>query len=150
MKPSFRNDKFPSTLRYRWVFVRANLQVEQNLEKVQALARRAKAAGYNGIVLADYKLQILDRAPSHYFRHARDLRESAAELGLEIVPLVCPVGYSNGLLSHDPNLAEGVPVRGAPFIVKNRVARLIADQRVMLKRAQTIRVKTFRQYHASR
>jgi hypothetical protein len=149
MKASLVNGKFSSALRYRWVYVRANLQVEKNLKEVQALARRAKAVGYNGIVLADYKLQILDSVPPNYFRNIAALKHSISELGLEIFPAVCPVGYSNGLLSHDPNLAEGVPVRDAPFIVRNRVARLMADEPIPLTGDQRLRVKTFRQYHVS-
>jgi len=100
-------------LRHRWLFVRTNLQVKRNLDKVQNLLRRAKAVDYNGIVLADYKLQFLDRVPAWYFRHVAALMRLASKLGLEIYPTVCPIGYSNGLLSHNPNLAEGVPVRDA-------------------------------------
>jgi hypothetical protein len=149
MRASTSNGSSDPPLQYRWIYVRANLQVQQNLKDAQALAARAKAAGYNGIVLDDYKLQVLDRVPSRYFVNLAALKHSASELGLKIFPVVCPIGYSNGLLSHDPNLAEGVPVREAPFIVKNREARLMADAPVPLKGDQIVRVETFRQYHVS-
>src|SRR5271166_3293630 len=96
MTVSSLKSKFSSALRHRWVYVRANLQVVRNLKEVQALAKRARAAGYNGIVLADYKLQILDRVPPNYFRNIAALKHTARELGLEIFPAVCPIGYSNG------------------------------------------------------
>ena len=57
----------------RWVYLQQNLQVKENLPKIEAILRRAKAAGYNnGVVLADYKLNILDRVPEHYFTNAAE------------------------------------------------------------------------------
>ena len=53
---------------FRWVYLQQNLQVTENLPKIEAVLRRAAEAGYNGVVLADYKLNILDRVPDHYFR----------------------------------------------------------------------------------
>jgi hypothetical protein len=29
---------------------------------------------------------------------------------MEVIPCIAPIGYSNGLLMHDTNLAEGLPV----------------------------------------
>jgi hypothetical protein len=88
------------------------------------MVMRAAAAGYNGVVLADYKLQILDRVPDFYFEHIEQFRTVADGLGLEIIPTVASIGYSDGLLAHDPNLAEGIPVKEAPFVVRGGVARL--------------------------
>ena len=47
-------------LDYRWVYVAQNLQVEENVGKVENLMRWAKKAGYNGMVLADYKPSVLN------------------------------------------------------------------------------------------
>ena len=52
---------------------------------------------------------------------------------LEIVPAVFPVGYSNDLLWHDPNLIEALPVRDAPIVVRDGVARLESDSALALK-----------------
>jgi hypothetical protein len=111
----------------RWVYLQLNLQVAENVDKAEALLRRAAAAGYNGVVLADYKLNILDRVPSHYFRHAARVKALARELKIEIIPTVAPIGYSDGLLAHNPNLAEGIPVKDAPFVVRDGVARLDSE-----------------------
>jgi hypothetical protein len=73
-------------------------------------------------VLADYKLSLLDSVPEQYFANARALMKTASSLGMDIYPCVCPMGYSNGLLSHDPNLAEGLPVKDATFVVSGRSA----------------------------
>src|SRR5262249_31652328 len=50
------------------------------------------------------------------------VKRAAREAGLEIIPAVFPVGYSAGVLAHDPNLAEGLPVKDAPFVVRGRAA----------------------------
>ena len=105
-------------LELRWVYLQQNLQVAENLPKIEAILRRAAKSGYNGVVLADYKLNILDRVPDHYFKNAAKFRDLCRELKLEIVPAVAGFGYSSGILAHDPNLAEGLPARDVPFIVK--------------------------------
>lgn len=111
----------------RWFYLQMNLQVAENVPKVTAIMRRAADAGYNGLVLADYKLNILDRVPEHYFRNFAEVQELARELKLEIIPTVAAIGYSDGLLAHDVNLAEGIPVRDAPFVVRAGVATLESD-----------------------
>ncbi len=45
----------------RWIYLQQNLQVADNIPKIEAILRRGAKAGYNGVVLADYKLNILDR-----------------------------------------------------------------------------------------
>lgn len=102
----------------RWLYLQQNLQVRENVTKLEPILRRAAAAGYNGVVLADYKLNILDRVPEHYFSNAAKFQELCKELKLEIIPAVAGFGYSSGILAHDPNLAEGLPVRDAPFVVR--------------------------------
>src|SRR5262249_17773188 len=52
------------------------------------------------------------------------VRRAAAQHQLELIPTVFPIGYSSGLLAHDPNLAEGPPVMDAPFVVKDGEAVL--------------------------
>lgn len=103
-------------LAYRWVYMAHNLQVRENAEEVQRLMRRARAAGYNGVALADYKLQILDRVPEHYFANLAAVKATAKELGLGLYPAVCQVGHAGGILSHDPNLIEGQQVRDSVFV----------------------------------
>src|SRR6476646_2625203 len=105
----------------RWVYLQQNLQVTENVPKLEALLRRAEKAGYNGVVLADYKLNILDRVPEHYFRNAEQFKKTCDELKLEIIPAVMSFGYSDGILAHDPNLAEGLPCRNQPLRIKGGI-----------------------------
>jgi hypothetical protein len=108
----------------RWVYCSANLQVDQSVKDVIALIDRAKQAGYTTMLIADYKLQVLDRVPDFYFRNVEKVKAAATRAGIELVPAVFSVGYSNGHLSHDPNLAEGLPVVDQPYVVKELTERV--------------------------
>ena len=110
--------------RDRWVYLSTNLLVDDNVATAEALFQRAAKSGYTGIMLADYKFQILDRMDERYFRNAERVKSAAARAGLEIIPAVFSIGYSNGILAHDPNLAEGIPASKVPHVVRDRVAVL--------------------------
>ncbi len=111
----------------RWFLARHNLLVNENVDQLVSLIERAGKCGYNGVVLGDFKFNILDRMPEHYFQNVARVRKAAAAAKIEIIPAVFPIGYSDGLLIHDPNLAEGLPVESAPFVVKDGVAVLATD-----------------------
>lgn len=115
----------------RWVYSMYNLQVGSSADEVVRLIRRAKAAGYTGVVLADYKFNILNAVPDFYFKNVARVKAAADEAGIELIPSVFPIGYSNGLLAHDPNLAEGLPVKDAPFAVRDD-GRAMIESRVKL------------------
>src|SRR5207247_10387647 len=107
-----------------------NLQVDANVPKLQQLWTRDAKAGYTKILMADSKmakLGDLGGMEKTYAANAERVKKIAAELNLEIVPALFHIGYSNSMLWHDPNLAEGLPVRDALFVVKDGEARLAAD-----------------------
>jgi hypothetical protein len=116
----------------RWFYAPFNLLVNEQADKAIALIERAGKAGYNGVLLADYKFNILDRMGPEYFRNVERVKQAAAKAKVEIIPAVFPIGYSEGLLAHDPNLAEGLPVEVAPFVVKGREAHLVPDPKTTL------------------
>jgi hypothetical protein len=113
----------------RWVFLMHNLQVDAEADEVLRLIDRSRKAGYTGIVLADHKLNRLGDVAPEWFRNADRVKKAAAAAKLELIPAVFPIGYSSGLLYHDPNLAEGVPVRDAPFVAKGARVVPAADGR---------------------
>jgi hypothetical protein len=136
-----------SHLPYRLFFYKSNFIVAENVRRLAHTMHHAKAAGYNGIVLDDYKFQILDRLSPNYFRHLEEIKRTAAELQIALYPMVARFGYSNGLLAHDPNLAEGLPVVRAPYTMRDGYASLLAEPPIRLTADQTVRVSRFRQYH---
>lgn len=122
----------PITLRERLVYCTFNLQAPQDLAALALVMRRAAAAGYTGIVLADFKFGNLTRQGRHYLANVERVKTLAADLHLEIIPAVFPIGDSRGFLALDPNLAEGLPVRDALFVVRAGLAALEPDPPVAL------------------
>ena len=111
----------------QWLYVSRNLWVDKNIADLEALFQRAAKAGYTHVLLADSKFAKLADMDARYFRNIDRTKKSAEAAGLEIVPALFSVGYSNDLLWHDPNLIEALPVRDAPFVVKDGEARLQAE-----------------------
>src|SRR5215472_11688536 len=117
----------------RWFYCAQNLWVDKNIEQIESLFRRAARAGYTHVLLTDSKFGKLEDMDAHYFRNIEHLKALAAELHLEIVPALFPIGYSHDLLWHDPNLIESMPVWGALFVVHGGQARLQANPAIGLK-----------------
>ncbi len=116
-----------------WLYCSQNLWVDQNVDTLEALWRRAAHARYTHVLLSDSKFAKLGDMDERYFRNVRRLRQLAADLHLTIVPALFSIGYSNDLLWHDPNLIEGLPVRDALFVVHSGVARLVPAPSTTLK-----------------
>jgi len=104
----------------RWLLVQNNFQVAANVAKVNGILDRAKAAGYNGAVFADVKFGRLDDGSliEAYPGNLRAVLTHARDLGLATLPATADFGYSDSILWHDPNLAEGLPVRDEPYRVE--------------------------------
>ena len=110
-----------------WFYYSTNLQNTDNLPGLEAVFRRAAAAGYTQVYLTDSKFGKLDTVQPIYFQNAAKVKALADELHLEIVPGIFPIGWSESLLSHDPNLVESLPVRDALFVVDKGAAHPVAD-----------------------
>ncbi len=80
----------------------------------------------------DFKFNILDRMPERYFDNAGQLRDKARELGMTVVAQCMNLGWSEGILYHDPNLAEGIPVRDMRYVVADGLAQPAHDEQVEL------------------
>ena len=117
----------------RWLYCPTNMLVDANVEKDEALFARAAKAGYTHVLLSDTKLHKLGDMDAKYFKNVERVKQAAAANGLKIIPAVFPIGYSEAILWHDPNLAEGMPVKEMPLEVKGGMARLVADAAVGLK-----------------
>jgi hypothetical protein len=115
-----------------WLYHSVNLLVDANVGKVDVLWRRAAKAGYTKVLLADSKMAKLGDMDKRYFDNVAKVQKIAAELGLEVVPAVFHVGYSNSMLWHDPNLAEGLPVKDQRFVARGGVLIPAADPPVAL------------------
>jgi hypothetical protein len=106
-------------LKYRWVFTMTNLAREEALENTIKLMHRAKQAGYNGMLVADSKFAKFQLQDKSYARNVRRLRAAFTAAGMQLIVDTCPMGYAAEFLAADPNLAEGMPVRNATFVVED-------------------------------
>jgi len=103
------------SLSKRWVYVSSNLYVNENVQRLEQLLRRAQKAGYNGVLFTDYKTFTwwqLDDA-QRWRKNAQSLRDITEKLEMELVVCVFPFGYAGSLLWHDVNLASGMPIKRA-------------------------------------
>ncbi len=122
--PSERAEK--KVYPYRWVYVSRSLRSDQHVADVERIAAVASEHGLNGMVLAA-GLDRLDLQPPEYFERLRRVQAILTEKRLELIPIVFSAGYGGSVLAHDPNLAEGLAVRGALFVASGGEARHVPD-----------------------
>jgi len=115
----------------RWVYVSRGLHKDQDVEDIRGIVKTAAEHGLNGMVLSA-GLDRLDLQPPHYFARLEQVKAICAEHKVEIVPIIFSTGYGGSVLAHDRNLAAGLPVRDALFVVKGGAARLVADPPVRI------------------
>lgn len=115
-----------------WFYYATNLADSTAWTTLEPVWRRAAAAGYRRVVLADPKFSRLAEMDSSYFATARRVRSLAEEVGLEIVPGLFPIGRSSTMLARDPHLVEGLPVERALFEARAGRAVLVPEPEVGL------------------
>ncbi len=114
-----------------WVYTPVNFQLTGQVDQLITRLEHAKKLGYSAAVITDYKFGKLDERPDHFWKNLRRTRDAAPRLGIELIPAVFPIGYSNSLLQNNPHLAEGLPVRDCRMVVRNGNA-VIADDTNLL------------------
>jgi hypothetical protein len=119
-------------MKYRLVYIRDDVSTAANLAKVESVMAQAKNAGYNGVVFSNNNVEDIDTASASYINNLEAVKNTASQLGLAFYPTVLTVGYANAILSHDPDLVEGLPVKDAVFVVSNGEANLVPDPAVSL------------------
>lgn len=120
----------PFSDRLVWVFG-WNLNRDEDVTEIARLLDRAAAHGINGAVMS-LNLDTLCTKSPDYFRRLDEVKQACERNRIELIPAIFSVGYGGAALAHDRNLAEGVPVEGAPFIVTNGEARFVPDPSVRL------------------
>ena len=111
----------------RWVWVFGwGLGQDSDVTNITRVLDSAARHGLNGAVLS-CGLDTLGQHDDDYFRRLTAVQQVCAQDRLELIPAVFSLGYGGGLLTYDPNLAEGLPVTNAPFTVKGGEAHFIPD-----------------------
>ncbi|OAI53863.1 hypothetical protein AYO47_00650 [Planctomyces sp. SCGC AG-212-M04] len=106
----------------RWIYISRNLQVDKSVDEIESLLKRGQAAGYTHALLTDSKFSRLGEVVPRYFDNAKKVKALAEKYKIELVPALFSIGYSNDLLSLDPNLVEALPVAELPMVVRNGLA----------------------------
>jgi hypothetical protein len=101
--------------RFVWIFG-WNLEKDSDVTEISRVLQTAGAHHFNGAVVS-FGLDTLCKHSPEYFRRLEDIRRSCDTNALELIPSLFSVGYGGAALAHDPNLAEGLPVQDAPFVV---------------------------------
>lgn len=115
----------------RWVFNMQNLRGADAIGRLRSILDTMSRYKLNAIQQNDFKYSVLSMQPSWYFDSVRAYRALSEARGIGIVPGVMGIGYSEGILWHDPNLAEGMPAT-ARYVIEADTARLVPDARVAL------------------
>ena len=101
----------------KWVWGDCNFLVDADVDVFVAMMEDAKAVGVGTIVVKDPQFGFLDMLPASYHANLARAVKKAAELEIALVPVIFPFGYGGGYIVQDMNLAAGIPVRNAPFVV---------------------------------
>jgi len=115
----------------RWVYVSRNLTKDADVEDIRGIVATAAQHGLNGMVLTggfDY----MDLQKPAYFRRLEEVKAICAQHKIEIIPILFSAGYGGGILGHDRNLAEGLPVENALMVVSGGEARHLPDPPVLI------------------
>ncbi|HEU0005713.1 MAG TPA: carbohydrate binding domain-containing protein, partial [Terriglobia bacterium] len=116
---------------YRWVRVASNLRDDSEVERIRQLVTTASEHGLNGMAFSA-GLDQLDQKTPDYFQRLKRVREFCAERKVDIIPSFFSAGYGGSVLSHDKNLAAGLPVRDAMFVVSEGKAKFVAEPAVKI------------------
>ena len=111
--------------RFVWIFG-WDLEKDSDVTNITHVLDGAAQHGINGAVIS-CGLDTLDRRNADYFGRLDAIRQTCARDHLDLIPTAFSIGYGGGVLAHDPNLAEGLPVTDAPFVVAGNQARFVLD-----------------------
>jgi hypothetical protein len=115
----------PYADRFVWVFG-WGLGKDSDVEDISRLIQTAGQHELNGAVVS-FGLDTLCKKTPAFFQRLERVRQVCDADKLELIPAIFSVGYAGAALAHDENLAEGLPVEDALFLVKGAEARFVPD-----------------------
>jgi hypothetical protein len=121
-----QNHKAQSAERYPycWVYVSRSLNRDSDVVDIKNIVKTASDSGLNGMVLSAG----LDRLDGHrpaYFQRLKQVSQLCKQQDFEIIPIIFSVGYGGSVLAQDKNLAAGLPVKDALFVVQDNQAHFV-------------------------
>ena len=113
-----------------WIFG-WGLSRDRDVTEINQVLESGAQHGINGAMVS-FGLDSLCKRDADYFRRLEEIQEACDRNKIELIPAVFSIGYGGGILSHDRNLAEGLRVVDAPFLVQGDAARFEPDRAVRL------------------
>jgi hypothetical protein len=114
-----------------WIFG-WGLDKDSDVAEISKVLDTAGQSHFNGAVVS-FGLDNLSKKSPDFFRRLDAISKCCDKNGLDLIPSVFSVGYGGGVLTYDPNLAEGLPVVDAPFLAHGGEARLAPTNLVQFK-----------------
>jgi hypothetical protein len=114
----------------RWVYVSRNLTKDEHVAEIKEIAETSRQHGLNGMLLAA-GLETVGQWKEDRLARLEKVKAICRENKIEIIPIIWSVGYGS-MLGVDRNLAEGLPCKDVPFLVKGNEARLEPDADVKI------------------
>jgi hypothetical protein len=113
-----------------WIFG-WGLEKDGDVAEISKVLETAGKNHFDGAVVS-FDLDTLSKKSPDFFRRLEAVSRSCDKNGLDLIPSVFSVGYG-AALAYDPNLAEGLPVDDAPFVVQGGEARLAPTNPVQFR-----------------
>jgi hypothetical protein len=105
------------------------LQKEEDVADITKVLEAARKNHINATVVS-IGLDTLCKASPDYLRRLKAVDKASEQNSVELIPSIFSVGRADAVLAHDRNLAEGLPVEDAPFLVKGGEGRLVPSSAV--------------------
>ncbi len=116
----------------RFVFIFGwGLQTDDDVAGISKVLETAGQNHFDGAIVS-FGLDTLSKQSPDFFRRLDSVSRCCEKNRLELIPSVFSVGYGSAL-AYDRNLAEGLPVEDAPFLVQGGQARLAPTNQVQFK-----------------
>jgi len=109
---------------YRWVYVSRSLNRDSDVVDIKNIVKTASESGLNGMVLSAGLDRLDGRSPA-YFQRLKQVSRLCKQENFEIIPIIFSIGYGGSILSEDRNLAAGLPVKDALFVVQKNQAHFV-------------------------
>ncbi len=116
----------PMADRFVWVFG-WGLGKDSDLNAIGRVLETAGQHGFNGAVFSAGLDTLCQKTPD-YFRRLDAVQALCGSNHLELIPAIFSIGYGGGVLAHDRNLAEGLLVEDAPFLVEGNAAHFAGQE----------------------
>jgi len=91
---------------------------------IKNIVKTASDSGLNGMVLSA-GLDRLDGRSTAYFQRLKQVSKLCKQQNFEIIPIIFSVGYGGSILAEDRNLAAGLSVKDALFVVQDSQAYFV-------------------------